>query len=182
MTDERLEQAAAKHYAALYRFALSLAQREAEALDLVQQTFYLCATKGHQLRDSSKLKSWLFTTLYREHLAARRRQNRFQHCELSVLEHEPAFATAATVEQLDGDAVMQALAQLDDTFRAPLALFYLENLSYKEIADLLDIPPGTVMSRLSRGKVQLRKMLADDHENPTRTPHTPSSSRTSPHA
>src|SRR5262245_45660698 len=60
------------HHAALYRFALSLCRNETEAGDLVQETFYLWAAKGHQLADPSKVKSWLFTTLHREFLGKRR--------------------------------------------------------------------------------------------------------------
>jgi RNA polymerase sigma-70 factor (ECF subfamily) len=148
-----------RHYPPLYRFALSLTQREAEALDLVQQTYYLWAAKGHQLRDAAKLKSWFFTTLYREYLAARRRENRFPHITLEVVEPEPAAAPSDAVDAPDADAVMRALSRMDEVFRAPLALFYLENLSYKQIAEMLGVPPGTVMSRLSRGREQLRRLL-----------------------
>jgi len=155
--DDRL---ATRHYAPLYRFALSLTQTEAEALDLVQQTFYRWATKGHQLRDASKLKTWLFTTLYREYLATRRRENRFPQVTLEALDNEPAIASAETVERLDAEVVLSALSRVHEVFRAPLALFYLENLSYKQIAEMLGVAQGTVMSRLSRGRDQLRRMLA----------------------
>jgi RNA polymerase sigma-70 factor (ECF subfamily) len=65
------------------------------------------------------------------------------------------------VEQLDARAVLTALARVDDRFREPLVLFYLDQLSYREIARRLDLPIGTVMSRLSRGKKLLRQQLAD---------------------
>jgi len=155
---------ATRHYAPLYRFALSLTQTEAEALDLVQQTFYRWAAKGHQLREASKLKTWLFTTLYREYLATRRRQNRFPQVTLEVLDNEPAHASVQTVESLDAQVVLSALSRLDEVFRAPLALFYLQDLSYKQIAEVLELPTGTVMSRLSRGRSQLRRMLAREFD------------------
>ena len=70
------------YYEPLYQFAFSLARDEADACDLTQQTFCIWAAKGHQLRDASKVKTWLFTTLHREFLGARRRQTRFPHVEL----------------------------------------------------------------------------------------------------
>src|SRR5262249_58296061 len=77
MSETDFEQLVDQQYAPLFRFALSLARSEAEAADLTQQTFFLWAAKGHQLRDRSKAKSWLFTTLYREFLNRRRPQVRF---------------------------------------------------------------------------------------------------------
>src|SRR5215471_5532640 len=124
------DELAMRHYAPLYRFALSLTQTEAEALDLVQQTFYRWAAKGHQLRDASRLKTWLFTTLYREYLATRRRQNRFPQVSLEALDNEPVTASAEAVEGLDAQVVLSTLSRLDEVFRVPLALFYLQNLSY----------------------------------------------------
>jgi RNA polymerase sigma-70 factor (ECF subfamily) len=155
---------ATRYYAPLYRFALSLTQTEDEALDLVQQTFYRWACKGHQLHDASKLKTWLFTTLYREYLATRRRENRFLQVTLEALDNEPATASAETVESLDAQVVLSALSRVDEIFRVPLALFYLENLSYKQIADVLEVAPGTVMSRLFRGRDRLRRLLAREFD------------------
>lgn len=144
----------------LYRFALSLSREPFDAADLTQQTFLLWARKGHQLHQQSKVKTWLFTTLYREFLRGERK--RFQQLEsdseieLSDLESLPVVAN-----QLDGDAVVHALLNLEEIYRAPLSLFYLQEHSYNEIAGILDLPLGTVMSRISRGKAQLRKQLVD---------------------
>ncbi len=154
------EQLVSAYYESLFRFALSLTQREAEASDLTQQTFYLWATKGHQLRDKSKVKSWLFTTLHREFLGSRRRETRFPHYEVEQVSAELPVIQPVMVQQMDSTMVLEALAEVDELYRAPLVLFYLEESSYQEIADVLKLPAGTVMSRLSRGKEQLRKVLA----------------------
>jgi len=155
------EQIVDTHYAALYRFALSLARSEATAADLTQQTFYLWAAKGHQLRDRSKVKSWLFTTLYREHLGTKRHEARFPHVELDEVTAElPETAETGAVE-IDAAVAREALQKIEEAYRAPLTLFYLQDFSYREIADVLSIPLGTVMSRLSRGKAELRRLLLD---------------------
>ena len=150
-----------RFYKSLYHFALSLARNEVMAADLTQETYYLWAAKGHQLRDATKVKSWLFTTLHREFLRGQRHSNRFPHQETSHVEHELPVVASTVVNDLDAAAVMQALQRVDEHYRVPLAMFYLEDFSYKEIAEALDLPPGTVMSRLSRGKTQLRVFLGE---------------------
>ena len=151
----------ARYYRSLYQFAFSLTRVEADACDLTQQTFYVWATKGHQLRDESKVKTWLFTTLHREFLEACRRQTRFPHYELSQVALELPAVSPARVNQLDSAQVLVALGQVDEVYQAPVALFYLEDCSYKEIAEILDVPMGTVKSRIARGIAQLQKLLAD---------------------
>ncbi|HEV3271103.1 MAG TPA: RNA polymerase sigma factor [Candidatus Methylacidiphilales bacterium] len=146
-----------RFYPMLYRFALSLARNEADASDLTQQTFSIWATKGHFLRDGSKAKSWLFTTLYREFISSRRREMRWQKEDLSEVENELPCAMPESVDHLESTHVMEALQSIDETFRTPLALFYLQEHSYEEIAQILEIPIGTVMSRLSRGKQKLQQ-------------------------
>ena len=161
MSNEAFTQLVDAHYVPLYRFALSLARREADACDLVQQTFYIWATKGEALREISKAKSWLFTTLYREFLRGRRRDARATSIEdLPPGEQEIAAEDVDRVAKMDAATVVSALQSVDEVFRAPLTLFYLEDLSYFEIAEALEVPIGTVMSRLSRGKSQLRAALA----------------------
>lgn len=155
------EQLVDRHYEALYRFGLTLAKSAGDAADLVQQTFYLWAAKGHQLREPSKVKSWLFTTLYREYLSTYRHNTRFPHVELEDAGIELPAVASSISDDLDGATAIHALSLVDEVFRAPLAMFYLEELSYKEIADALDVPIGTVMSRLSRGKAQLRQHLME---------------------
>jgi len=153
-----------RYYSTLYQFAFSLTRNEDDAGDLTQQTFCTWAQKGHQLRDASKVKTWLFTTLYREFLEKRRRKVRFPHHELSEVNQDLPNIAPASVNELDSATVLQSLAQLDDTFQAPVALFYLEDHSYKEIADILQIPLGTVKSRISRGIAQLQQLLTHDPE------------------
>ena len=160
-SNEVFSQVVDAHYASLYRFALSLARNTPDAGDLVQQTFFIWATKGHGLREASKAKSWLFTTLYREFLRGRRRDQR--STSLEDLPEGQADVAAEDVDRaakMDAGLVMAALQSVDEAFRAPLTLFYLEDQSYQEIAETLDVPIGTVMSRLSRGKTQLRTALA----------------------
>jgi RNA polymerase sigma-70 factor (ECF subfamily) len=150
------------YYEPLYRFALSLARSEADAGDLVQQTFYRWATKGGQLRDKSKVKSWLFTTLRREFLGQRRHEDKFPKVEISIVDGAELAANLPLPEkQLDGESVMAALQRLDEIYRSPLTLFYLEENSYRDIAEILDVPAGTVMSRISRGKELLRKIILE---------------------
>ncbi|HZZ56514.1 MAG TPA: RNA polymerase sigma factor [Opitutaceae bacterium] len=149
------------HYASLYRFALSLARNEPDAADLVQQTYFIWATKGDSLHDAGAAKSWLFTTLYREFLRAKRRGARASSLEsLPGGEAEIAAEDVDRASRCDSRTAVAALQAVDETFRAPLTLFYLEELSYQEIAAVLEVPIGTVMSRLSRGKAQLRGLLS----------------------
>src|SRR6266850_6064698 len=125
-----------RYYRSLYQFGFSLTQSESDACDLTQQTFYIWATKGHQLRDVSKVKTWLFTTLHREFLESRRRQSRFPHYELSQVDAELPVVSPARVNELDSARVLQALAQVDEVYQAPVSLFYMQDCSYKEIAEI----------------------------------------------
>ena len=143
-------------YNPLYRFALSLCKHPEDALDLTQNAFYKFSSKGDSLRDRSKVKSWLFSVLHREFVDQYRRQRRFP---TTAIDFVPEFAEEVPVNndnRVDANDVISVLHQMDERFRAPLTLFYLEHFSYKEIAEVLEIPIGTVMSRLRRGKGHLR--------------------------
>src|ERR1039457_5462326 len=147
------------YYEPLYQFALSLARNEADACDLTQQTFCIWAAKGHQLRDASKVKTWLFTTLHREFLGIRRKQVRFPQVELEQAAPELPVVSPAAISRHDTAQVLTALARLDEIYQAPVALFYLQDCSYNEIAEILDVPLGTVKSRLTRGLGRLHQLL-----------------------
>ena len=148
------------HYTSLFRFALSLTKSSSDAGDLTQQTFFIWAKQGHALRDAGKAKSWLFTTLYREFLRGRRRADRVSSLEdLGPVEADPPAPEVDLVTGMDSSLVVEALQEVDELYRVPLTLFYMQELSYKEIAEMLEVPIGTVMSRLSRGKTQLREAL-----------------------
>jgi RNA polymerase sigma-70 factor (ECF subfamily) len=161
MPSEMFTQLVDAHYTPLYRFALSLTKSPSDAGDLTQQTFFIWAKQGHALREEGKAKSWLFTTLYREFLRIRRRSERVTALEdLGPAEADPVAPDVDVVTGMDAGLVVEALQEVDETYRVPLTLFYLQDLSYKEIAGMLEVPIGTVMSRLSRGKAQLRAALA----------------------
>jgi RNA polymerase sigma-70 factor (ECF subfamily) len=158
-SDAEFERLVDGYYRPLYRFAYSLTRTEADAFDLCQQTFYAWAANGHQLRDMGKVKTWLFTTLYREFLNTRRREKRFPHFEIGQVEDELPPVSLTRVHEIDLAEVLRALSQVDEIFQAPLALFYLEECLYKEIAEILGIPIGTVKSRIARGLAQMHRLL-----------------------
>jgi RNA polymerase sigma-70 factor (ECF subfamily) len=108
------------------------------------------------------VKTWLFTTLHREFLASRRRQTHFPHTDLDAVETELHSIPPAAVSGLDTAQVLDSLAKVDDVYQSPVALFYLQDCSYNEIAEILGVPLGTVKSRLARGIGQLQTMLARD--------------------
>jgi RNA polymerase sigma-70 factor (ECF subfamily) len=159
---EQFELIVSDHYEALYRFALSLTRSESDAMDLTQQTFYVWATKGHQLRDVSKVKTWLYTTLHRDFLRLRRAHCRFPEQDFDeVIKHLPAVSPMLA-NRVDSLQVLPALAKVDEVYQAAVALFYLEDYAYKDIAAILGVPVGTVKSRIARGIAQLRQILSPD--------------------
>jgi RNA polymerase sigma-70 factor (ECF subfamily) len=157
--DVNFEAIVSAYYHPLYRFGYSLAKNEPEASDLTQQTFCIYAEKGDSIREASKVKSWLFTTLYREFLRRRRKDRRIDSYEPEMLEAASGSEAPQVYRSMDGNLALEALDAVDAVYREPLILFYLKDLSYKQIAEVLDVPIGTIMSRLSRGKAQLRAVF-----------------------
>jgi RNA polymerase sigma-70 factor (ECF subfamily) len=161
MESVSFERVVEQYYGPLYKFAYSLTRTEADACDLTQQTFYVWATKSHQLRDPKSAKTWLFTTLHRVFLQSRRRETRFPHEPLNETDDQLPFTCPVMASELDWEQMLEALGRVDENYQAAVALFYLEECSYGEIAQVLEIPVGTVKSRLSRGLGQLKKILIE---------------------
>ena len=149
------------YYRDLYRFGLSLTGSEADASDLTQETFYVWANKGHQLKSPANVKGWLFTTLHREFLKTCRHRKRLT--DVPIEDGAASLPDAATdcANRIDSQTLLHFLREIDEDFRAPLVLYYIEDLSYKEIADVLAVPLGTVQSRIARAKVQLLRRLTE---------------------
>lgn len=153
------EQVVALYHEDLHRFAISLTRNPDDARDLTQEAYCRFLTKSGQLRDRTKVRSWLFTTLYRVFLGWKRHEKRFPHLEITANEHELPMLTPETVDKMDSSVVLEALQEIEERHRTPLVLFYLQSLSYREMAEMLDVPVGTVMSRLSRAKAALRAIV-----------------------
>jgi RNA polymerase sigma factor (sigma-70 family) len=159
--DLQFENLVKLYYSDLYRFGLSLTGNESDAADLTQETFYIWANKGHQLQNAASVKGWLFTTLHREFLKTCRRRNRFSNESVDEHMEDLPNVPADCVERADSQTLLRLLGEIAEDFRAPLVLYYMEDLSYKEIADILALPLGTVQSRIARAKIQLLRRLSE---------------------
>jgi RNA polymerase sigma-70 factor (ECF subfamily) len=147
-----------QHYAALYRYAFRLSGNAADAEDLTQQAYLQALTHLDQVRERERVASWLYSILRRCFLRQVRQEKK--QVELVDFDLEQLAETKEDMS-FDGERLQNALAELPDEFRVVLLMFYFEELSYKQIATELDLPVGTVMSRLSRAKGHLRaKLLA----------------------
>ncbi|MEM9025691.1 MAG: RNA polymerase sigma factor [Verrucomicrobiota bacterium] len=157
-----------QHYQKLYYFAYSLAKQESDAWDLTQSAYLKLAKKSSKIREPSKVKSWLFSTVYREFLDQRRRSLKFPECDLENSYTIHSSNSNESQNKLDYETAIAFIMELDETLRAPLTLFYVENSSYQEISEILKTPIGTVMSRLHRGKMLLHQRI---HQFQTRGEH-----------
>lgn len=155
-----IEQLVAEQHEVLYRFAYRLSGSAADADDLTQQTFLIAHQKLTQLRDCETAKSWLFTILRNVYLKSIRRQVPMPSANLQ-LDVESIPDDLPDHLEFDEELLQQALNELPEEFRSAVLLFYFDECSYKEIAEQLGIPLGTVMSRLSRAKGYLRARLLE---------------------
>jgi RNA polymerase sigma-70 factor (ECF subfamily) len=167
---------AMEHMPALYAAAMRMTRNRADAEDLVQET-YLRAYRGFGgFEQGTNLKAWLFRILTNTFINAYRAKQRrpqeadvedvedlFLYHRLSALDQatRTRSAEADVLERITDAEVKAAIDDLPEQFRVPVYLADVEGFAYKEIAEMLDIPIGTVMSRLHRGRKGLEKRLHD---------------------
>lgn len=165
-----LPQLIREHAAPLYRYAFRLAGQASDAEDLVQQTFLVAQQKLHQLRDAERASAWLYAVLRSCFLKSRRKtipqtmDDSFPLDNLVDQRQPEQPAGDDSNAWLDRETLQLALSELPDEFRVVVLMFYFEELTYKDIAEQLEIPIGTVMSRLSRGKAHLRRRLGAEYK------------------
>ena len=147
------------HYDSLYRYAYRLSGSVADAEDLTQEAFGKAITRAGQLRDPAKAKGWLFRILRNIYLHRVRDVKRHRTVPLDSIGDLAADCPTPPDLAIDPARLQAVLNELDESFRTPLILFYFEEFSYKDIAEQMDVPIGTIMSRLARAKAHLRDKL-----------------------
>lgn len=146
------------HYEGLYRYAYRLSASAADAEDLVQETFGKALKQLRQLREADRAKAWLFSILRNAYLHRVRSDRQARLVSLEAVGDLPE-PDAGPLPDIEPEQLQQALSELPEVFRTPVILFYFEDFSYREIAEQMELPLGTVMSRLARAKTWLRDRL-----------------------
>ena len=149
----------------LRRFAVSLTRNASSADDLVQSTLERAISRWADKRSEGDLRAWLFSILYRQFLDAHRRSRRYgRMLEFFTGRDDAQPSVERTVI---AQSTLQAFDQLGSEQRALLLWVSVEGLSYKEVAEILDVPIGTVMSRLSRARQALRQLSDGEIASPS---------------
>ncbi len=175
MADQaNFERDAMQYAPQLYSAALRMTRNPADAEDVVQETFLKAYRAYDSYTDGTNLKAWLYRILTNTYINTyRKKQRRPTETELGDLQdlylykrlgEASGASQSAEADMLDAFVdtdITDALDSLPETFRLPVVYADVEGLSYKEIAEALDIPIGTVMSRLHRGRQALQKKLWD---------------------
>jgi RNA polymerase sigma-70 factor (ECF subfamily) len=147
-----------EHYGALYRYAYRLSGSAADAEDLTQEAFCQAQLKLHQLRDPARAKAWLFSILRNAYLH-RVRAGKHEHAVSLDWVGDLPERLPEPLPEVEPEKLQQALNELPEVFRTPVILYYFEDFSYRDIAEQMELPMGTVMSRLARAKAHLRARL-----------------------
>jgi RNA polymerase sigma-70 factor, ECF subfamily len=174
--DQTFKEEALPQMDAVYRFALRLSQDPDRAQDLTQETFLRAYRNREKYTRGTRVKSWLFTICRNLFLRGEERTKRHREIVSDVAEDDPRqMSRESTVfmathgrdpegrfwNQIVDAEILAAIDDLPDDFREAVVLSDLEDLSYTEIADVLDVPVGTVKSRLFRGRKLLQEALHD---------------------
>lgn len=158
--DERFETEVMPHARALYGSALRLTRNPQDAEDLVQETL-LRAYRGFAgYRPGSNARAWLYTILHRVRTDLLRKRGRSPQTTEMADEGPPVAPEHEAVLTAGNEDVQRALAEVPEVFRSALVLRDVEEFTYDEIAGILGVPVGTVMSRIHRGRAALRGLLA----------------------
>lgn len=165
----RFKKAAYPHVELVYNMALRYTGNSNDAEDMTQETLYTAFKNFHQLRDEAKCKSWMLTilrNLFLKEVSRTGRKNEILQDDgdsyLDLLERTPGNSPCPEgeiINKREGENVQAAIAKVPEKYKTPLLLFYLEEMAYREISDVLEIPIGTVMSRISRARKFVKKEL-----------------------
>ncbi len=159
MKQEQFEQQLISYFPMLYKTAYRLTENKEDAEDIVQETYAKAFRFSHQFQEGSSLKSWLLKILRNTFYDLTRKQKRqFNIHEEVAQSNSTPYSQEETFHPLDreGGEILKTLSFLPEEYRMVLTLYYVDDCTYAEIADIMECPLGTVRSRLSRGKKFLK--------------------------